>query len=227
MKKEKYENCTDEQLVEKSRSKDSDAADFLMEKYKGLVRKEASSLHMQGADKEDLIQEGMLGLFKALRDYDASKGASFKTFAVVCIDRALYHAVESSARKKHQPLNTALSYDAPVAATLRENEGNGKGGEWLDLEGSYEKFLSSDDADPEDQMISQEDREIMASSIQKNLSPFERNVLELYLSDFNYMEIAQILDKDPKSIDNCLQRIKAKVKKLLKTVDVEHGWPGK
>ncbi len=224
-----YYNLTDEELIMRSRGGDSAATDFVMEKYKGLVRRKAADLFLPDGDRDDLIQEGMLGLFKAVRDYDYGKEASFATFANLCVTRQLYTAVEAAGRKKHQPLNTALSYDAvlPMDGAGTESEqgrrngsrsqrgssgtlhsGSGNGASFLEL-------LASEENDPELQYISQESSRQLEESIYSVLSPMERKVLDLYLSDLDYREIAAQLDKDPKSMDNALQRIKTKVRKLL------------
>ena len=156
----------------------------------------------------------MLGLFKALRDYDPEKEASFATFAALCISRQLCTAVEGAGRKKHQVLNTAISYDAELSngeSRTSSAEGWGQGGKntLLDL-------LASEDADPETCYISEESARLLKENIQKVLSPLEREVLDLYLADLDYVQIAGILGKDPKSTDNALQRIKGKVRKIIK-----------
>lgn len=213
MQRKEYDNCTDEELIELSRGGDSAATDFLMEKYKGLVRSKARLFRLPDGDADDLIQEGMLGLFKALRDYDAGKNASFATFASLCIARQLGTAVEAAGRKKHQPLNTAVSYDTPVPEegeiSTRSAKGTGSTSTYLEL-------LASEDADPETAYISKESRRNLEENIQEVLSPLEREVLDLYLADLNYVQIAEKLGRDPKSMDNALQRIKAKVRKLLR-----------
>ena len=156
----------------------------------------------------------MLGLFKALRDYDPEKEASFATFAALCISRQLCTAVEGAGRKKHQVLNTAISYDAELSngeGRTSSAEGWGQGGKntLLDL-------LASEDADPETSYISEESGRLLRENIQEALSPLEREVLDLYLADLDYIQIAGILGKDPKSTDNALQRIKGKVRKIIK-----------
>lgn len=213
MQRKEYDNCTDEELIELSRGGDFAATEFLMEKYKGLVRSKARLFRLPDGDADDLIQEGMLGLFKALRDYDAGKNASFATFASLCIARQLGTAVEAAGRKKHQPLNTAVSYDTPVPEegeiSTRSAKGTGSTSTYLEL-------LASEDADPETAYISKESRRNLEENIQEVLSPLEREVLDLYLADLNYVQIAEKLGRDPKSTDNALQRIKAKVRKLLR-----------
>lgn len=212
-----YDNCTDDQLIELSRGGDTAATDFLMEKYKSLVRSKARAFRLPDfGDSDDLIQEGMLGLFKALRDYDAGKEASFATFAAICISRQLCTAVEGAGRKKHQVLNTAVSYDAELSAGesgASSAEGWGQNGKTTFLE-----LLASEETDPETCYISEESGRLLRENIQEALSPLEREVLDLYLADLDYIQIAEILGKDPKSTDNALQRIKGKVRKIIKTI---------
>ncbi len=210
-----FETTADEELIVISRGGDSAATDFLMEKYKGLVRSKASKLYLpDGGDREDLIQEGMLGLFKALRDYDAQKGTSFATFAGLCITRQLYAAIEAAGRKKHQPLNEAVSYDA-VLMSRKEADGGERPDAYRTGE-SCLTMLASEEEDPENRYILEESGRELEKDIHEVLSPMEREVLELYLADWDYIAIAEKLGKDPKSTDNALQRIKAKVRRLLK-----------
>lgn len=205
-----YSEYTDEELIVLSRG-DPAATDFLMEKYKNLVRKKAALFHLPGADAEDLIQEGMLGLFKAVRDYDAKKGASFASFASLCIERQLYTAMEAAGRKKHQPLNEALSFDAgATGGAFSEEQQGGR-------EKSFLELLASEEADPELRYILAENSRRLEADIDKALSPLERQVLDLYLADCDYVEIAGRLGRDPKSTDNALQRIKAKVRRILRS----------
>ncbi len=211
-----FENRTDEELIAISRGGDSAATDFLMEKYKGLVRSKTANLYLpDGGDREDLIQEGMLGLFKALRDYDAGKGTSFATFAGLCITRQLYAAIEAAGRKKHQPLNEAVSYDAVMMSQRTGTDGGDRSDAYRTGTGCL-AMLASEEEDPEQQYILEESGRELERVIREVLSPLEREVLELYLEDPDYNAIAGKLGKDPKSTDNALQRIKAKVRRLLK-----------
>ena len=174
----------------------------LLNKYKEMVLKKAKSMYILGGDSDDLIQEGMLGLFKAVRDYDCGRDASFRTFAQLCVTRQLYTAVTASSRKKHLPLNTAVSLSRPVREDGGEEE---------------EEFLDCLEADassnPEVYLIGQEDMERLEEKIEKELSPFEKQVLELHLTGMGYVEIAHVLNRDEKSTDNALQRIRTKLKK--------------
>lgn len=201
MKKEKYESLTDEELITLFRDGDQEAMEMLLNKYKEMVLRKAKSMYILGGDSDDLIQEGMLGLFKAVRDYDCGRDASFRTFAQLCVTRQLYTAVKASSRKKHLPLNTAISLSRPMREDGEEEE------EFLDC---LEADASSN---PEVYLIGQEEMERLEEKIEKELSAFEKQVLELHLTGMGYVEIAHVLNRDEKSTDNALQRIRAKLKK--------------
>ena len=192
-----YAKYSDEELIVQLRDGDHAITDYIMEKYKNLVRSKAQSMYILGADREDLIQEGMIGLFKAIRDYDESKEASFYHFAELCINRQIYSAIEASNRKKHAPLNSYISF---------YSDSNEDGVAVEDLLGA--DFLSN----PEEVVIAQESQEILLQKLRAKLSKFEQNVLDDYLSGMNYQQIAEKMGKSPKAIDNALQRIKGKMK---------------
>ena len=203
---EKYSGMTDEEMISLFRDGDQEAMEKLLEKYKGMVLGKAKSMYILGGDSEDLIQEGMLGLFKAVRDFDSGRDASFRTFAQLCVTRQLYTAVKASARKKHLPLNSAVSLSSP----LREENGEARDDELLD-------FLEADpSSNPEEYLIGQEETERLEDMIEKELSPLEKQVLELYLTGMGYVEIAHVLNRDEKSTDNALQRIRAKTRAYLR-----------
>lgn len=189
----RYNEMTDEALIKRLRAGESAIADYLMEKYKGLVRKKARAMFLIGGDTDDLIQEGMIGLFKAVRDYQPDREASFQSFANICIDRQIYTAIKSSNRQKHQPLNTYVS--------LSDGE----------AEESFRDSCVEYD-NPESILIDRENVAALENEIKKSLSPLENRVLQLYLDGNGYMDIARILGKTPKSIDNALQRIRGKIK---------------
>lgn len=201
MNREKYEDLTDEELIALFRDGDQEAMEKLLIKYKEMVLGKARSMYILGGDSDDLIQEGMLGLFKAVRDYDSGRDASFRTFAQLCVTRQLYTAVKASSRKKHLPLNTAISLSRPVREDGEEEE------EFLDC---LEADASSN---PEIYLIGQEEMERLEEKIERELSPFEKQVLELHLTGMGYVEIAHVLNRDEKSTDNALQRIRTKLKK--------------
>ena len=202
----KYESLTDEQIIELARDGDHAATDNLMEKYKGLVRSKAKTMYILGGETDDLIQEGMMGLFKAVRDYDSGRDASFMTFAQLCISRQLYTAVQASGRKKHLPLNTAISL---YTDTLPESESG------TDREVSIMDTIAASDSDPEEQFILTESLALLEEKIDKGLSPLEKQVLDLYLTGMNYVEIAHVLGREEKSTDNALQRIRTKIRKMI------------
>ena len=206
MKEEKYKQFSDEELILRYRDGEEDAAGFLMNKYKNLVRKKAGSMYILGADREDLIQEGMIGLFKAVRDYDMGRDVNFYTFADLCVSRQMYTAVQASNRQKHLPLNTYISI---YSQTMNSEEGT----EEYDL---INTLTTGKEANPEEMIIEQENMEQMEFAILRELSELEKQVFELHLTGMNYTEIAKVLGRDEKSTDNALQRMKAKIKKIIK-----------
>ena len=202
--KHNYGQDTDEELIVRLRDGEGQITDYIMDKYKNLVRNKAKSMYILGADREDLIQEGMIGLFKAIRDYDSGRDASFFTFADLCVSRQMYTAVQAAGRKKHAPLNTYIS--------LYANSSQKEEGEEWDLINS---IASRAGQSPEDMMIDKENVELMEKTIDRELSSFEKQVLDLYLTGMKYTQIAKVLGRDDKSTDNALQRIMNKLKKLI------------
>lgn len=198
----KWENLTDEEIIRKIRAGQKEGTDYLLEKYKNLVRKKARALYLIGGDNDDLIQEGMIGLYKAIRDFDEKKETGFPIFAGICIDRQLYNAVKGANRLKNSPLNTYISLDLPVENRGNEENGASTLGEMLEWMGI---------SNPEDIVIDRERVVKIEEYIKKNLSQFEQKVVNLYIDGLNYQQIAKELDKSPKSIDNALQRIKKKL----------------
>ena len=178
--------------------------DFVMVKYKSMVRKKARAMYLLGGENEDLIQEGMIGLIKAVRDYNPEQGASFQSFAELCVSRQMYSAIEASKRKKHLPLNSYVSlYESGDA------EGNDKKTPLIDM---IEPVREND---PETLYFSREYTEAFVEQLKEQLSPLENHVLYLHLVGTDYRTIAEILEKSPKSIDNALQRIRTKAGKML------------
>lgn len=202
---ESYAGFTDEELIDMLREGASQITDYIMEKYKNLVRKKAKSMYILGADNDDLIQEGMIGLFKAVRDYDAGRDASFYTFADLCISRQMYNAVQASRREKHAPLNTYIS----LYADMTESENGEDSTELLNV------LASSMETNPEQLIIDKENVADLEAIIEKELSSFEKQVLDLYLTGMSYSQIAKVLSRDEKSTDNALQRLKAKIRKSM------------
>ena len=206
MEKE-YGNCSDEELILRLRDGEEAITDYIMDKYKNMVRSKAKSMYILGADREDLIQEGMIGLFKAVRDYDTGRDASFFTFADLCVSRQMYTAIQEAGRQKHMPLNTYVSLYADGADGedgLREAE-----------RGLLESAASRLEQNPEELLIDRENVKRLEEVMEKELSSFEKQVLDLYLTGMKYSQIARVLGKDDKSTDNALQRIKAKLKRAI------------
>ncbi len=202
MQERRYDTLTDEEIICCIRGGDKEGTDYLLEKYKNLVRKKARALYLIGGDNDDLIQEGMIGLYKAIRDYDAGKETIFRSFASVCIDRQLYNAVKGANRLKNSPLNSYVSLDIPMEARGNEENGAPTLGEMIEWAGV---------SNPEDILIDRERVGKIEQYIRQNLSEFEQNVVNLYIEGLNYQQIAKELEKTPKSIDNALQRIKKKL----------------
>lgn len=194
-----YGMMTDEQLIRDLRSGDKAIVDYIMDKYKNLVRKEAKAMYLLGGENDDLIQEGMIGLFKAVEDYDVEQKTSFYSFARLCITRQMYSAIEASRRKKHSPLNSYISfYD-------QEDE-----------RGSLlETMAAGGESNPEELLLSREHAALLESELAEQLSDLENRVLYLHLMGTDYRTIARLLDKSPKTVDNALQRIKGKTEKIL------------
>lgn len=192
-----YQEMSDEQLIGQLRSGDSGVMDYILDKYKPLVRKKANAVFLIGGETDDLIQEGMIGLFKAVRDYDEGKKASFFSFAELCITRQLYKAVEASNRKKHAPLNTYISFYSET------------GEEGYSL---AETLTTGGMGDPEQMIIDQENLKQFWDGLREHLSSMEQQVLDEYLQGNNYQQIAEHMNKPSKTIDNALQRIKTKVR---------------
>ena len=199
-----FEGCSDETLIDIYRVGNEAAIEVLFERYKNLVKKKAKAMYLAGGDSDDLIQEGMIGLYKAVRDFDESREASFKTFASMCINRQLITAVTASNRKKNMPLNTYVSFDLP-AYTDEDNE--------MRL---VDVLKPETEQNPEKLLIDREYTEDFKEKLFESLSNFEKQVLKLYIEDKDYREIARIMNKTPKSIDNALQRIRSKAFALEK-----------
>lgn len=203
--REVYGQYSDEELLLRLRDGETAVTEYIMNKYKNLVRSKAKSMYILGADSDDLIQEGMIGLFKAVRDYDIGRDASFSTFAELCVSRQMYTAVQASRRQKHIPLNTYIS--------LYGSAGTGHEGEEEELVNILEAHAGQS---PEELVIDRENVSRLEKTIERELSSFEKQVLDLYLTGMGYQQIARVLGKDDKSTDNALQRIKTKLKKAIR-----------
>ena len=200
----KYDRMTDEQLLCDYKNGNQEIMDYLMVKYKSMVRKKARAMYLLGGENEDLIQEGMIGLIKAVRDFDETQKTSFSSFAELCVSRQMYSAIEASNRKKHLPLNSYVS--------LYEDSEQVGEGRSLPLIDTIE---SSKENDPEVLYFRKEYTEAFAEQLKELLSPLENHVLYLHLMGTDYRTIAELLGKSPKSVDNALQRIKTKAQKIL------------
>ena len=199
-----YEVLSDEELIDRLRGGEAAIMDYICDKYKNLVRSKAKSMFILGGDSEDLIQEGMIGLFKAVRDYDMGRDASFLTFADLCISRQMYTAVQASKRQKHIPLNTYISLYSDSA------EQEEKGEKQL-----LEALEDRTELNPEEAFLDKERVAYLEKVIESELSPFEKQVLDLYMTKMPTAQIAKVLGREEKSTDNALQRLKAKIRKLL------------
>ena len=196
------DRVSDEDLIERVRSGDESALDELIDRYKAFVRAKARSYFLIGADREDIVQEGMIGLYKAIRDYRDDKLASFKAFAELCVTRQIITAIKTATRQKHVPLNSYISLDKPIYDEESERT-------LLDI------ISGAVVADPEELMIHREEFDAIEIQMKKLLSELERDVLILYLDGRSYQEIAEDLSRHVKSIDNALQRVKRKLEKYL------------
>lgn len=207
--KEKYENRSDEELIRLIRSGEQETIDYLMEKYKNLVRQKARTLYLIGGDKDDLIQEGMIGLYKAIRDFKEGMDSTFYNFADLCISRQIYSAIKASNRKKNIPLNTYISLNAPAYTENSDTE---------EKPSLVDSLIHNNELNPEELFIDKESTNMLEYELGKRLSKFEKEVIWRYINGMKYLQIADVLGKEPKSIDNALQRIKTKLNKIMKEI---------
>jgi RNA polymerase sporulation-specific sigma factor len=202
-----FETLDDEQLVSFVRDGNSSALEYLINKYKNFVRAKARSYFLIGADREDIVQEGMIGLYKAIRDFKGDKLSSFKAFAELCITRQIITAIKTATRQKHIPLNSYVSLDKPIYDEESERT-------LLDI------ISGSKVMDPEDLVINQEEFDDIEVKMGELLSDLERKVLMLYLDGRTYQEISVDLNRHVKSIDNALQRVKRKLERYLELREI-------
>ncbi len=195
-----YDRYTDEELLSLISEGDQEATEYLLNKYIPLVKKSIRTLYLIGADTEDLIQEGMIGLFKAIQNYRKNASASFYTFAKLCIDRQIYSAIKASNRKKHSPLNSYISFYSK----------NGDAESEL-----IDNLEAGNESNPEQIILARENAANFEALLNANLSRLEKDVLPLYLDGKSYADIAATLNKSQKSIDNAVQRIREKARRLL------------
>lgn len=204
---ENYSNMKDEDLIRKIKSGDNDALDYILNKYQEVVNMKVSRYFIIGAEKEDIIQEGLIGLYKAIKSFDPEKQNSFKSFANLCIERQLITAIKSSNRQKHMPLNSYLSLNM----SAYDNED--------DDTSIYDIFDANIIEDPLDTITKKEYYKSVEDIIDKSLSIFEKNVLNELVNGSSYTVIAQKLDSPVKSVDNAIQRIRKKTMKNLNLED--------
>ncbi len=203
-----FSNIKDEDIILLIRNGDNNAQEYLMNKYKTLVKSKSRAYFLVGADREDIIQEGMIGLYKAVRDYQLDKNSAFKSFAELCINRQIITAIKTAGRQKHMPLNSSFSLNRPVFSEQEEQT-------YIDI------LESAEITSPETLFIGQEDKMSIVEHIKKSLSGFENRVLSLYLMGKTYSEIAYLMGKSEKSIDNALQRVKKKIEKFIEKRELD------
>ena len=201
---DKYSNLTDEQIILQIKQGDEASLTYLLDKYRELVNVKVGKYFMIGAEREDIVQEGMIGLFKAIKNYDTNKQSSFKSFANICIERQLITAIKSSNRQKHIPLNSYLSLNT---AAYDNNDDNG-----IEL---IDTFDSKTIEDPLETIMKKEYYKEVENAVNKNLSKFEKQVLDRFLKGESYVAIAERLDSPVKSVDNAIQRIRKKAIKNM------------
>ena len=208
---DRYYNLTDEQIIDKIHEGDEEALTYILNKYKELVNMKVSKYFIIGAEKEDTVQEGMIGLFKAIKSFDGTKQNSFKSFANICIERQLITAIKSSNRQKHMPLNSYLS--------LNMSAYDNNDDESVEL---LETFNSKTIEDPLDTIMKQEYYKEVEDAVNKNLSKFEKQVLDRFLKGESYVKIAEKLDSPVKSVANAIQRIR---QKAIKNISEKENQP--
>lgn len=191
-----YKKLSDEEVIQLIRNGDEPALEYLLNKYKNLVRGKANTLFLIGGEHEDLIQEGMIGLYSAIRDFDEERNASFHTFAELCTTRRMYTAINASMRQKNQPLNDYISFDGQENGEITS-----------DIKGTRNE-------NPEELMIHRENMESIEKRLRDILSPLERSVLSLYLENYNYEQMSRQLNRSVKAVDNAIQRIRKKLNQM-------------
>ncbi len=196
----KYQDKTDEELIQELRDGEPSIVDYIMDKYKNIVKQKAKAMFLLGGENDDLIQEGMIGLFKAVQDFNEDANTSFRYFAELCISRQMYSAIEASKRKKHIPLNSYIS--------IYTDQGFVENMDYIDA-------IQDTNSNPETLFLGKEYQEGLESKLSKELSDLENRVLYLHLRGVDYKSIATLLDKTPKVVDNALQRIKGKANKII------------
>lgn len=203
---EKISSLSEDKLLGLAQSGDGKAMEYILEKYRNFVRAKSRTYFLIGADREDIIQEGMIGLYKAVRDYKQDSGANFRSFADLCITRQIITAIKTATRQKHSPLNSYISLNRPVYENESENT-------------LMNSVIEEHSFDPEEIMINRERFALLEERLVASLSKYETQVLKRYLSGKSYTDIAYEMGKSEKSIDNALQRIKKKTEKLVSILE--------
>lgn len=199
MSEEALKEMSDEDLVMAARSGSDPAIDLLLHRYRHYARAKARTYFLAGADKEDIVQEGMIGLYKAIRDFQADKNTAFRAFAELCMTRQIITAIKTATRQKHQPLNSYVSLNKPASDDDDDDRSIG------------DSISTKVVTDPAELVVSAEELANIKASVGKVLSAFETEVLQLYMDGKSYQQIADMLGRHVKSIDNALQRIKRKL----------------
>ena len=202
-----YRDIPDETLIKRMHQGDTHAEDALIQRYKSNVRRKVRGFFLVGGDSEDLVQEGMIGLFKAIRSFQPTGGASFRTYAELCIERQILSAIQAATRKKQTPLNSYVSFAERVYGDENAQE-------------LGDSIPDPDMADPAQRLIEQEQHRQLCLRIRERLSPLEKEVLRLHIEGLSYQDIAAQLAHSPKSVDNALQRIRRKTRSVMEEWDV-------
>lgn len=208
--KEAYNKYTDEELVRLAQDGDKDAEHEIVLRFMGLVRLKTRPYFLIGADDSDLLQEGAIGLVSAIREYSPARGVAFRSFAETCIVHQLFTAIKSATRKKHSPLNNYISIDKNVSAESDESENT-----------LLDTMIQPGGINPEDAFLEREEYGEFLMKIQNELTELERSVLNLFLAEKSYGEIAEELGKTQKSVDNSIQRVKKKISSILKDMSMK------
>jgi len=203
----KFESLADEEVIQLIQQGNVEALEYIINKYKIIVLAKAKSYFLIGADREDIIQEGMIGLYKAIRDYKDDKNASFRVFAELCVTRQIITAIKTATRQKHMPLNSYVSLDKPVYEDDSEKT-------------LVETMVGPAATEPEEIILQQEQQDYIELKISEVLSELEQRVLALYLEGQSYGEISEQLDRHVKSIDNALQRVKRKLGQHIEVTEI-------
>ncbi|GAB6099831.1 RNA polymerase sporulation sigma factor SigH [Halanaerocella petrolearia] len=197
-----YRDMTDDEIIKEAQQGNQLAIEYLIKKYKNFVKAKSKSYFLVGADQDDIVQEGLIGLYKAIRDYEVDKLASFKSFAELCITRQIITAIKTATRQKHQPLNSYVSLNKPIFSQESDRT-------LLDVLENSELY------NPEKIFVTNQSCSFLEESIKEMLSDLELAVLQEYLKEKSYQEIARTLDRHVKSVDNALQRVKNKINDFL------------